>query len=108
LDILWDDSVDGELGHKHWYRRWFTSPGSNKPRYAQHEAFMPGQIVGIHCMLPVSIPDADLAALMTVAGRYIGLSPWRPGSFGKFVVESVRSRQALTAPVVDLQGLRTV
>ena len=95
--ILWDVAVAAPHYPDCWYRRYYTN-GSGKQRYIQHEALMPGQAVSISCAVPETISDADFLALMNLAGRYRGISPWKPGEFGQFVVESVRPRTAPAEP----------
>ena len=99
--ILWDVAVDVMLRADRWFRRYYTN-GSGRKRYAEHEALLPGQIVGVNCVVPAEISDDDLWQLMTLAGRYKGLSPFRPGEFGHFVVESIRPRRP--AAVAEMQG----
>lgn len=95
--LLWDPEVDGVVrsGHDGWYRRYCTPA-----RYVLHEAFLPGQVVGVNCAVPPTITDDDLARLMQVAGQYRGLSPWKPRQFGLFTVDSVRPRRPAGRAVV--------
>lgn len=58
-------------------------------RHSKHEAFMPGDVVGISCVVPNSITDDDFWQLMQYAGTYYGMSPFRPGEFGYFEVLTV-------------------
>lgn len=88
--ILWDAKVDGIVRHNNWYRRYHTTGDS---RYILHEAFQPGQIVGLNCVVPAPITDEDLWRLLTVAGQYKGLSPWHPQEFGLYDVESIHQRR---------------
>jgi hypothetical protein len=91
--ILWDIAVDGCTGRPGgWFRRYYPSGAGNRWRYAVHEALLPGQVVGIHCVVPAVVTDEDLWRLMSLAGRYRGLSPWQPGEYGFFDVESIRTR----------------
>lgn len=90
--VLWDVAVDAVLRPDRWFRRYYTN-GAGRKRYAEHEAIMPGQIVGINCVVPSGISDDDMWQLMTLAGKYKGLSPYKPGEFGHFVVESIRPRR---------------
>lgn len=92
--IHWDIAVDGVVS-KNWYRRYYCLPNGRR-RYSLHEAFFPGQLIGINCAVPTVITDEDLWRLLSIAGRYRGLSPWKPGEFGIYEVESVRSRHVLT------------
>jgi len=91
--ILWDVEVDGYVRKGGWFKRQYQT-NDGRPRHALHEAFLPGQVVGINCVVPATIPDDDFISLMNIAGRYKGLSPHGPGQFGFFEVESVRPRRA--------------
>ena len=93
--IHWDIAVDGIVreGRDGWYRRYYIVNGAAKERYALHEAFVPGQIVGINCVVPSTITDGDFWQLMEIAGRYRGLSPSKPGEYGHFEVVSIRPRR---------------
>lgn len=93
--ILWDAAVDGRPGRE-LYRRWWGDKG--KSRYTMHEAFWPGQTIGVHCVVPAVITDDDLWRLMELAGRFKGLSPFKPGDFGKFLVKSVWLRRRHPQP----------
>jgi hypothetical protein len=66
-------------------------------RFAKHEAFFPGDVVGLTCAVPSSISDQDFMELMSYAGEYVGISPARPGEFGFFKVESVRPKRGRRA-----------
>lgn len=99
--ILWDIAVDGRVKRDGYHRRYY-SVGTGRQRFCVHEAFMPGQVVGINCVVPISISDDDLWRLMQLAGQYKGISPWKPGEYGFFEVESIRSRRATQS---DLGGV---
>jgi len=90
--ILWDVAVDATLREDRWFKRYYIN-SLGKRRYIQHESFVPGQVVGINCVVPDAINDGDFIQLMNMAGKYRGLSPWEPGQFGHFVVESIRPRR---------------
>jgi len=94
--IFWDINVDGCVRPPRWHRVYRDSgegEGSER-RYTLHEAFFPGQIIGINCAVPGSISDDDFWRLMQKAGQYKGLSPWQPGEYGFYEVVSIRPRQA--------------
>jgi hypothetical protein len=76
-------------------------------RHVVHEAFLPGQIVGINCVAPPSIPEEDLWALFRLAGKYKGLSPFRPGEYGQFEVESIVARRVMSRPQQKEETERT-
>lgn len=87
-EIRWDMSVDGVPRKDGWYRRHL--PGDLKrARYALHESFVSGQVVSLRCAVPTAIGDEDLRELMSIAGKYCGLSPARPNEFGRFEVVGV-------------------
>jgi hypothetical protein len=92
--ILWDVVVDGGLrkGREKWFSRYFSTQNGRR-RYVKHEAFQVGQTVGINCAVPQGITDDELLQLMNLAGRYKGLSPWKPGEYGHFEVESIQPRR---------------
>ena len=94
--IHWDLQVDGVLRHDCWYRRYYSVEKNGKPgrqRYSLHEAWWPGQVIGINCVVPATLNDDDFLTMMNLAGRYRGLSPWKPGSYGFFEVVSLRPRR---------------
>jgi hypothetical protein len=93
-NIHWDIVVDGRIppGERGRFRRYYTND-KRKRRYSQHECFPAGHVVGINCVVPQTISDDDLIALMNLAGKYKGLSPWKPGEFGHFEVESIHARR---------------
>jgi hypothetical protein len=95
-EIFWDVSIDGlpPRGAKQWYKRWYSDRSGGKKRYAEHECFPAGHIIGINCVVPSAITDDDLLQLMRVAGQYKGLSPWSPNEFGHFEVVSIRPRRS--------------
>ncbi len=86
--ILWNPAVDGEPlpGAARWYRRYKDRTAAGVARFVVHEAISPGQVVGIRCTVPDQIMDEDLKQLMNIAGYRKGLSPYRPGEYGQFLV----------------------
>jgi hypothetical protein len=101
--ILWDIAVDAVVERDSWYRRYYAVPGTSRQRYVLHESFVPGQIIGINCVVPNAITEEDLWRLMQLAGQYKGLSPARPGEFGQFEVVSIRPRRASASDGGDTQ-----
>lgn len=89
--IFWDINIDGNLRQDCWYKVF----GKGRQRYSLHEAFFPGDVIGINCLVPTAISDEDFWRLMSKCGQYCGLSPWKPGEWGQFEVVSVRPRQAV-------------
>lgn len=94
--ITWDVIVDGQTpsGAERWYKRWYTGDNGRR-RYVLHECFPAGWEIGLNCAVPTTITDDDLWRLMQAAGRYWGLSPWRPGTFGRYDVVGYRQRRLL-------------
>lgn len=93
--IFWDINVDGAMRADCWYQRYYRS-STGKNRYVLHEAFFPGQTVGINCVVPAVISDDDFWRLMQIAGQYRGLSPWHPSEYGFFSVDTLRPRRKIT------------
>jgi hypothetical protein len=91
--VCWDVAVDGVVRPERWHKRYYTTNG--RQRYVLHEAFFADQVVGVNCVVPAAISDDDLWELMRLAGQYRGISPWKPGEFGLFTVESIRPRRAV-------------
>lgn len=93
--ILWDIVVDGRplRGQDRWFKRYYTKGGKGRRRYCLHECFPVGHVVGLNCAVPSAISDDDMLELMNLAGRYCGLSPFKPKEFGHFAVESIRARR---------------
>jgi len=88
--IEWSPAIDGS---PRLWQRYIQEPGraeGGRPRYAQHEAFLPGRVIGVECILPVDLKVGIFAALMEVAGKFRGISPYKPGEYGRFTVVSVQ------------------
>ena len=91
--IGWDVHVDGRLADNPWTRIYRSKSGKRKSnRYALHESFQVGQVVGINCSVPSEISDDAMFTLMSKAGTYKGLSPWKPGQYGHYEVVSIVQR----------------
>jgi hypothetical protein len=87
--IEWSPAVDGS---PRLWQRYIQDPNrleNARPRYAQHEAFLPGRVIGVECVLPVDLAVDTFASLMGVAGKFRGISPYKPGEYGRFTVVSV-------------------
>ena len=53
--IEWSPAVDGS---PRLWQRYIHEPDRTenaRPRYAQHEAFLPGRVIGVECILPVDL-----------------------------------------------------
>lgn len=92
--ILWDINVEGNLRPQCLYRAYYRGdkPGG-RLRYSLHEAFFPGDIIAINCAVPSTISQDDFWRLMSTAGKYMGLSPWKPSQYGLYEVVSVVPRR---------------
>jgi hypothetical protein len=98
-NVHWDINVDGKLKDNRWHKNYYrTSPGG-KLRYSLHESFQENQIIGLNCLVPNAISDEEFWRLMSKAGQYKGLSPWKPGENGFYDVVSIRPRRA--APIEE-------
>jgi len=89
--ILWDPVVDGNLREDPWYRLYREVQGV-RSRYTVHEAFFINDVVNINVTLPSGMATDDLMRLMVQAGKFKGLSPYKPGQYGHFSVVSVTRR----------------
>lgn len=88
-DILFSTEIDGQPRKlpEEVFKRWY-----NATRFSPHEAFFPGDIIGVSCLVPPNIDDDGLWRLMDLAGDYCGVSPFKPGEYGFFQVESIKRR----------------
>jgi hypothetical protein len=90
--IDWDPIIDGHICFN-WKRVVVHARDDkyNRPRYCLHEAFRPGDVIGVNAVLPDGLSPDDLYELLTVAGTYKGISPFRKGGerYGTFEVLSV-------------------
>jgi hypothetical protein len=90
--ISWDIEIDAKLTEKRWQRVYYRN-STGRERYSMHEAIMPGQTIGINCVLPLDLDDNVFSDLMSTAGRYKGLSPWKPGDYGHYEVVDLFPRK---------------
>jgi len=92
-EIDWDPIVDGKP-RTDWKR--VVVPAHLDPkkreRYAVHEAFAPGDVVGINAVIPKQLSVDEFSELLTIAGTYKGISPFREQDekYGTFEVLSVK------------------
>lgn len=85
--ITWEVTVKGNPSR---YRRYLSKQKTNGGhRYAVHEAFQIGNEVSVCCVLPDAVSSAAFRELLDTAGRYRGISPFQPGTFGRFEVVNV-------------------
>lgn len=83
--IDWDPIVDGTTKI---FRRYYETS-----RYTLHEAFLAGDIIGVNCVIPSGMTQDAFWQLMTVAGTYRGISPYKPDKkYGTFDVVEIRPR----------------
>jgi len=87
--IDWDPVIDGDT---RLFRRYY------RPRqYMLHEAFYPGDVIGVNVVLPDRLTIADFTQLLDVAGRYKGISPYGSDQkYGTFEVMDVKRRVRVT------------
>jgi hypothetical protein len=91
--ILWNIEIDAELREKCLTRCYYQKSPQSRMRWSTHESLVKGQTVGINCVVPTEIDDEDFWSLMQIAGKYKGLSPWKPGEYGHYEVVSIRPRR---------------
>jgi len=84
--IDWDPVVVGEPTE---YRRFYA-----QGRFCTHEAFLPGDTIAVHAVIPATIPLDDFRELLDIAGSYKGMSPYKPeNKYGTFEVLDVSRRK---------------
>jgi len=91
--IFWDIEIDAELREKCLTRCYYRKSPQSRERWSTHESLVKGQTVGINCVVPAEIDDEDFWSLMQIAGKYKGLSPWKPGEYGHYEIVSIRPRR---------------
>ena len=99
--IFWDINVDAKLRAGKWHKVYYQTREHGRMRYTQHEAFFPGQVVGINCVVPNTIDEDGFWRLLSKAGQYKGISPWHPGEYGFYEVVSIRPRRAAGIEELD-------
>lgn len=91
--IDWDPIVDG-APRSNWRRILVTASDDAKgrQRYAVHEVFQPGSMIGVKAVLPDGLSVGDFYELLTIAGTYKGISPFQMSgeNYGTFEVVSVK------------------
>ena len=93
--IFWDIEIDGELVDKCFTRCYYKKTPKGRERWSTHESLIRGQSIGINCVVPYEIDDEDFWTLLQIAGKYKGLSPWQPGTYGHYEVVSIRPRRVI-------------
>ena len=93
--IDWDPIIVGDTG-RDWRRVVVPvrADHAGRERYCMHEAFRPGDVVEVNAVIPDGMTATDLHGLLSVAGAYKGISPFRHDAecYGTFEVLSVRPR----------------
>jgi len=85
-DIDWDPVVQGESRE---YRRYYKAR-----RFRLHEAFYPGDEIVVHAVLPDGLTLDDFRELLSIAGRYRGISPFGSDrKYGTFDVRAVTPKR---------------
>lgn len=92
-EIMWDVEVDASLREDCLTRCYYKKKAGAKERWSTHESLMPGQMIGINCVLPEALTSDDFWELLKIAGQYKGLSPWQPGKWGNYLVDSITPRR---------------
>jgi hypothetical protein len=82
--VRWEPAIASAPSRVVWHKR--HSQGAS---YALHEAIPAGEAVSFSCHVPDAVPDKAVQDLLVYAGRYRGLSPWRPGDFGHYELVSL-------------------
>lgn len=91
--IFWDIEIDAELRDKCFARCYYRKSPQSRERWSTHESLVRGQVIGINCVVPAEIDDEDFWSLMQIAGKYKGLSPWKPSEHGHYEIVSIRPRR---------------
>jgi hypothetical protein len=87
--ISWSLDIDGVT--QKW-TRYTPKTADNKAGHVHHEAFLTGAVVSVDCVLPEGLALDIFAAWMEAGGKYLGISPYRHGDWGRFEVVAVEPR----------------
>ena len=109
-DIAWDPLID--CGNVAIFQRTVVESRDDRNgrrRYALHEAFTPGTVVGVNAVLPSGMGVDGFHELLSAAGTYRGISPFQDNeaTYGTFEVISIhpsvrgQSAAALSAEQAD-------
>lgn len=91
VGVSFEVAVDGrpDTNIDHFYRRFFK--GEEEGKFVKHEAFFPGDVIGVNCVVPGGINDDDFWTLMEYVGRFRGISPYGLSEgYGRFEVVTIR------------------
>lgn len=89
--IDWCPLVEG-TPRNDWRRTIVSNHGADKrSHYAVHEAFQPGDVISLSCVIPDEITFADFEQLLAIVGKYKGFSPFNNATehYGTFEVISI-------------------
>jgi hypothetical protein len=102
--VNWSPWVDGSP--RLWQRYIIdpSRPNDGRRVYAQHEAFLPEKVVGIECVVPPSLSLDVFRGLLEVAGKYRGISPYKPGEYGRFSVADLHTSRRIIVERSSLKG----
>lgn len=84
--ISWSLDVDGVT--QQWIRH-VPKTQDRKAGHVHHEAFLPGDVVGVDCVLPPDLKPDVFRLWMEAGGKYMGISPYKHGEWGRFEVVDV-------------------
>lgn len=89
--IDWCPLVEG-TPRNDWRRTIVSNQGADtRAHYAVHEAFQPGDVIIVSCVIPDEITFADFEQLLEIVGKYKGFSPFNNATehYGTFEVISI-------------------
>ena len=99
LRIRWDPEVSGDVTK---YRRYVGTRKKGRARFALHEAFDAGSRLTARCLVPSSICLDMFQRILDLAGRYYGISAYRPGQYGTFEVLNVAPISSICSAVPNM------
>jgi hypothetical protein len=84
--VAWSLDVAGET--QQWIR-YVPKADGRKAGHVHHEAFLPGDVIGVDCVLPPGLKPEVFRVWMDAGGKYLGISPYKHGEWGRFEVVAV-------------------
>jgi hypothetical protein len=84
--ICWSIEVDGVV--QRWLRH-VQPDGDRRGYHVHHEAFMPGTVVSVDCVLPDGLDMDRFRTWAAAGGKYLGISPYKKAKWGRFEVVDV-------------------
>lgn len=84
--IDWNPIIDGEPSRE--WRRQIVHQNGSGAHFALHEAFMPGDEIGVTAVIPPGMRRTEFQELLEIVGKYKGFSPFNNATekFGTFEV----------------------